>query len=342
MPLELSKWEQGLLPTAVAQGGREIDEAYEKTSRPAPEPDPADTVDIDAPPEATDTVEPTREPEQPASVADQPKPEQPPQSPDNTAEVARLSEQVRQLQQQIQGHVESYRSLQGKYEAEVPRLAARLRDRDNEIADLKEQLEDARLANASPQERYGLTDDEVESLGENEIRILEKIARKQRERKPAAAAPDPPAPEPDIDPFRQSLTLAVPNWESTNALPAFHAFVAQRDTQTGMSRQSVLDASVASRNVVEIARIFHEFNRTQQPVNPAPPSTARPSLESQVMPETAAPGPPTQTGPMMSQQDWEQEWQRACELSARNPVEGERKIKQLRAILEEGRIKQAA
>lgn len=344
MPLELNQWEQGLLPSAVAQGGEEIDRAYRGEEPTAPAPPAADAnaaVEI-APPEMTET-EPARQAETPASENQsipQQEPAAPPAPPDD---VQALRQRVQELEQALEQRDQAFRTLQGKYDSEVVRVHARLRDRDEEIADLKAQLEEAQLASKPLAERYGLTEEEAEALGPNELAVVEKIARRYQQKPERRRATAEPEVDPRVAQFTQDLAMIVPDWEQLNTEPGFLVHLRQPDTKTGANRQAMLDVAGRNLDVLRVAEIFLDYKRSKQTqTQPPAPAAPKPSLESQIMPGPTGAPPAQPKGYIWSQDEWEAEWKRAVELSATRPVEGERKITELKAALAEKRIRAAA
>lgn len=185
--------------------------------------------------------------------------------------------------------------LQGKYNAEVPRMAAQIRSLLSKTealeaanAELRQKVEAAPQAPAKPDpdearlvEEYGpaivqtierIADrkaaERVAPLqGKLDETEAERKARQQREEADRKAAA-----------FQEAVVDLVPDWEAIDALPAFHAYLAEPGSD-GRSRQDALMAAANSFDAAGAARIFLAFKRTPAGVSATgtkpPPKTDR-------------------------------------------------------------------
>lgn len=182
-----------------------------------------------------------------------------------------------------------YDVIQGKYNKEVPAL-------HQEVRTLKGQLEerDQRIAQLEQQEgapsgkrQDVLSDTELEEMratyGDDLVNDFErliaartgggqadKIARLEQEldaMRHKEQAREQENLEDAKARFWATLEAGVPKWREVNADPAFHAFLAQPDEQTGEVRQTLLEAAQQRLDADGVVRIFRHF---QNQANPQP------------------------------------------------------------------------
>lgn len=171
-----------------------------------------------------------------------------------------------------------YTVLRGKYDREVPRLAAQLRAanarieaQDAAIAELRAKVDTAPKAPPTPdpdEQRL------VEEYGQGIVQTIERVAdrkvtervaplqgkieeseaetreREQREKEAKKAAD-----------FADAVQDLVPDWATIDKLPSFHAFLAEIGAD-GRDRQAVLMEAAQNHDAASAARIFVQFKRT--------------------------------------------------------------------------------
>ncbi len=167
-----------------------------------------------------------------------------------------------------------YDVLNGKYQAEIPRMAA-------EIRSLKERLSQvAARANvpASPAPSK-LSQEEVEEYGEKFIDVVKRAA--------AEVVPS------DVDEMKQTveqlkgesvrmardrffgdLNRMSPQWEQLNEDKGFLTWLAGIDPFSGQNRQDLFDQASAQFDAWRVANFFNSYgseNRTEQPVSQLDP-----------------------------------------------------------------------
>jgi len=171
---------------------------------------------------------------------------------------------------------QKYRTLQGMYNAEVPRLHAEKRELEARVTQLEELL--ASLADQQAQQPAEqpklVTDQDLEEYGDS-IDIMRKVSREE------VAAQQARINEleqlvrqlqtsvvPQVQQLAQQQTVsserhfwaelqaAVPDWQEINANPDFQSWLLEVDPLTGMPRQTHLDD--AQRNM-DTARVINFF-----------------------------------------------------------------------------------
>ncbi len=210
----------------------------------------------------------------PDDTAPPPSTDQLPSDPPATAE---------QDRQQREDWKAKYHVLQGKYNAEIPRYAAEsrtLRDRlevvEQANATLQGQVAEltAKAAAVPPAPDPGLDklrseygDDVVgtiERLTEQKVaerlkplqeKVEESEAERQKRQADESRAQQGAA-------FADAIADLVPDWETIDKLPEFHAFLAEPGAD-GRSRQESLMDAANRYDAAGAARIFAQFKRTE-------------------------------------------------------------------------------
>ena len=174
--------------------------------------------------------------------------------------------------------------LQGKYSAEVPRMAA-------EIRDLKEKLSQAQTAakakESAPAQVSRVSQAEVEEYGENFVDFVKR-----------AAADNVPTDVGEIratveqlksethrlarERFFGDLTQMAPQWDSLNENKDFLAWLAGVDAFSGRSRSAMFDEAYESLDAWRVANFFNSYRGEQETV-PTEPDL----LAQQVEPPTS-------------------------------------------------------
>jgi hypothetical protein len=198
------------------------------------------------------------------------------------------------------GWEKRFRVLQGKYDAEVPRLHGELRDMRTQLQTAMSELDalKARPVTTAP-DLSVLTPEEREQYGEEFINVMAKVAK-------ANAAPvaqvDPnlnqrldriesQVAETAEEGFFRKLGAQAANWETLNTDPGFLGWLADVDDFTGRTRQQLFNDAYNHLDVARVAKFFNAYGGNQSHVERA---NERPSLEQQVTPRPngAAPAPP--------------------------------------------------
>lgn len=258
------------LPKAVAEQEAKADslyqEVYQQPQNTESEPEPE--VDLDPPqdqePEAVESIEPEPEAET------EPQPEPTDSQPD-----------------QGDPWEHRYKVLSGKYNSEVPRLAADNRELKSTLKRLESEVESLRKG-ATRRESL-LKPEEIEEYGENFIDVVrraarEEIASKDQEigelKAQIEALSNKTTKTVEID-FYEALGQKVPDWVAINDDKNFHKWLEGIDDLTGRQRQALLSDAEAERDATRVANFFNAFKKA----NKTWAATATQSLASQVVPE---------------------------------------------------------
>lgn len=194
-----------------------------------------------------------------------------------------------------------FHTLQGKYNAEVPRLSAQISELNTALRTLvqenKELREKPQVVTA-PLPSSVITDADREAFGSDLIDLQERIARqafqqfeaenrqlqqKIQQLESQLGNVDVRVQESDTDRLLYAVNKLVPDWETINEDPSFLEWLDQTDRVTRVRRQDSLDNAIARRDAQHFADIFNEW-KALQPKAPAAPNKSKSGLESQVAP----------------------------------------------------------
>lgn len=180
-----------------------------------------------------------------------------------------------------------YKVLEGKYKAEVPRLAAdnrELRQKLNQaladIEDLKNRPTQDTLIKPEDREKYG--DDLLDVIKraakeETAVKDVEiQTLKKKLDNFETTAAKNT-----EME-FYNSLSNAVPDWPTLNNDEGFLNWLDEHDELTGQKRQDLLDAAYSAYDANRVARFFKAYTAlTQKNVQ-----SSQSALAAQVAPES--------------------------------------------------------
>lgn len=182
-----------------------------------------------------------------------------------------------------------FETLTGKYNAEVPRLAAQLREAVQEIARLRAEVE---VAKTKPLESL-LKPEEIQEFGEPLIDVTRRVAQEvtrghkaeldevKRELERRRVEDTKTA---EIR-FFESLASAVPDWSVLNDDERFHAWLREADPFAGRTRQALLEDAEAARDASRVATFFKAFKDSTS----HQAATAKTKLEEQIAPPQGSP-----------------------------------------------------
>ena len=210
------------------------------------------------------------------------------------------------------------KTLEGKYNAEVPRLHGQLKDLNTQLATALEQIHQLKTAQPKPPEpkpQEFVTKDDEETFGSDLIDLSRRVVREEF----ANLAPQVVAEiRKEFAPIREqvgevqkktaqteeerfwtSVDTAVPDWREIDQDPKWLEWLGEYDPLTGATRQESLNNAHTSLDSARVAAIFKVFKGAFQPAPaPAPQATnqKREELQRQVAPSksraaTTAPAP---------------------------------------------------
>ena len=203
--------------------------------------------------------------------------------------------------------LQKYKTLQGMYNAEVPRLHQQNKDLSQRLQQL-EQL----LASVSAQEKKPtqptfeklISDKDVEEYGES-IDVMRRVSREELSavaQRLAAIENALQHVQSNVVPqlnqvahkqavsaeqqFWSDLSTAVPNWRDINGNEAFQSWLLESDPLTGITRQTYLEDAQRSLDPRRVANFFHAWLEMsgQAAVAQSKGQASNSELEKQVSP----------------------------------------------------------
>ncbi|RLG69035.1 hypothetical protein DRN93_01205 [archaeon] len=172
-----------------------------------------------------------------------------------------------------------YRVLQGKYNAEVPRLHDEVKSlkQDNDFLKGKlELLERLMMENAkqeptqpqTPTETQEPEPPEVVQLREDfpdiykgVVKLVERLVAKQTQIEEKLSSTEENLAQTQAKLFYSALSRQVPDWEALNTSPDFINWLQAREPYTGMSRHELLLQAFQSGDADRVATFFLDYKR---------------------------------------------------------------------------------
>ena len=200
-----------------------------------------------------------------------------------------------------------YRSLQGMYNAEVPRLHAEKRGLNNRVQQLEQLIASMNAEPATPQEptQSLVTEQDMEDYGDS-IDVMRKVFREEMSSKDAeinelkqlvrqmqgTVVPQVHQLSQDYavsneQRFWADLQTAVPDWQDINGSQEFQAWLLEVDPLTGIPRQTYLDD--AQRNM-DARRVVNFFTAWKGMTGGQDARTTRESQSASELERQVAPG----------------------------------------------------
>lgn len=218
---------------------------------------------------------------------------------------------------------QKYKSLQGMFNAEVPKLNAALKERDDKLAQMENlmaSLQTLPAATALPA-TVQISDAEKAEWGDS-IEMMRKVSKaelhpvfteianlKTALNNLATSLNTSVLPQvrhvaqqqvvSATDQFWNNLQREVPNWQQTNNDPEFQSWLLSVDDLTGHTRQSFLEQAQKALDVNRVIAFFRSYAAasgktipTATPLLPAQPNGSASELELQLAPGRSRGGKP--------------------------------------------------
>jgi hypothetical protein len=199
-----------------------------------------------------------------------------------------------------------YQTLQGMYNADVPRLNTQVKELQQQLKDALAAIETVKKSSQveAPAERL-VTEKDVEAYGGELIDLVKRQASEVFQAERAQLQRDLLSLQAENADLRQQLggvaekqgmndrrayfmelAKEVPDYETLNTDPDFLAWLAEIDPLSGVSRQSYLNVAFEHFDVKRTANLFNAWKREAgKPEQPR--KTAARELERQVAPGTS-------------------------------------------------------
>jgi hypothetical protein len=192
-----------------------------------------------------------------------------------------------------------YRSLQGMYNAEVPRLHAEKRQMNNRVQQLEQLIASMNAEPAQqevPTEKL-VTEQDLEDYGDS-IEVMRRVFREEMSSKDAeinelkqlvrqvqgTVVPQVHQLSQDYavsneQRFWADLQTAVPDWQDINGLQEFQDWLLEVDPLSGISRQTYLDDAQRNMDAGRVANFFNAWKGKAGGQTARTPTVAQPALE---------------------------------------------------------------
>ncbi len=201
---------------------------------------------------------------------------------------------------------QKYRTLQGMYNADVPRLNAQNQELAYRVQQMEQLIATMQAAPApepEPAPKPILTEEELEEYGES-IDIMRKVSQEvaaSYEKRIAELTNTVQQLQGSVVPrveqiamqhaqtveqtFWSDLQNAVPNWRDINGEQGFQSWLLEIDPLSGLSRQTYLDDAQRNMDAARVAGFFTSWQQVNGAPQAQPDRPARTSeLEKQVAP----------------------------------------------------------
>lgn len=247
-----------------------------------------------------------------------PQDQQPDPQPRNTQQENRQEEQRREAPP-TEDLEHKYRSLEGRYKADMERLKAQADGLRDLLATVQAAQQAPKPDKDKPVETFSagpdhqLTPDEERDYGPDMIGLIRKVATQVAYEVAGKVRSEVQKIEERVgsvqqvtnqtahDRFINGLTESVPDWQTMNGDQEFLAWLAESDPFAGVPRQQLLNDAVDKKNAARAAAFFQGYKREQQTVSPqtTQPAASSPAsrqgngrvpLESLAAPGRAKPG----------------------------------------------------
>lgn len=228
------------------------------------------------------------QPQPPADPNPEPTPAPDPAPVEDPAAVAPPSELPDQQKKDDQWE-HRYKVIEGKYRAEVPRLAADNRELRTQLESLQQELESLKSQAAKPQQSL-ISNEDREKYGDDLLDVIKRAAQEQVAAKDAEIADlkrrldmvnQTTAKSVEVS-FYDRLGQLAPDWVTINSDENFLRWLDEYDELTGKTRQDLLSEAEASRDAERVARFFTKWKAAQQ----QSVANTNPALAAQVTPDS--------------------------------------------------------
>lgn len=286
------------LPEQIRKQSEAVQELYKQMN--GEQPPEGETPPEDVTPPADDSAQPPAEADAPETSAPPPVVEQQPEGSKPPEETV----------------LQKYKTLQGMYNAEVPRLHQQNRELNSRLQQMEQLL--ASMQSAQPQKPAEqapklISEKDVEEYGES-LDVMRKVSREEINpifQRLSAIEGALQQLQSSVVPqvqqvahrqavsaeqmFWSELSGSVSNWREINDSPDFQSWLLQPDPLTGITRQTYLEDAQRALDAQRVANFFRTWlDNTGQ--GKVAQSTGRASAASSELERQVAPGRSKNTG----------------------------------------------
>lgn len=254
---------------------------------------------------------------------------------------------------------QKYKTLQGMYDADVPRLNGQLKEVTKQLEELKAQVDEANKeakqakAQAEHERLKNLvTDEDRQEFGEDLIEVQRKVAREEladlvqqiedlkntnselRERLDRTGS------EVSMASFEQKLERRIPGFSQLNSSPEWIEWLNEVDPILRAPRGAAAQKAYSEGDIEGVAYYVDLFKKTQQP-KPERKKKPSPELENQIQPPRSASSQatPQPKGKVYTNADIQRMFKRVTELGVAGRIDEARKLEaEIDAAYTQGRV----
>ena len=209
---------------------------------------------------------------------------------------------------------QKYKTLQGMYNKEVPRLSSENRELGSRVSQLESLLGDLKKQETPVQEapvEKLITEDDVKEYGDS-IDVMRRVSKEEvntangRIAQLEKEVAELKGVVPKVQQVQQQqktssekqfwdvLNREVPNWNEINSNPDFQSWLLEVDPLTGISRQTYLEDAQRKQDAGRVINFFNAFAKVSGVDNSARDKSATQSaeLQKQVAPKRGRAGQP--------------------------------------------------
>lgn len=213
---------------------------------------------------------------------------------------------------------QKFHTLQGKYNAEIPRLVEAVNDLQAQLVNAKTVIQPVTpVATAVPQPAPPaavpaipsgsiFTDEEKETFGEETCKLIEDkstriaqsllsenlkglgITDQVNEIKQIKTDLESDRVKTARDKYYESIDIVVPDWEAIQATPDFVTWATEVEPMTGLTRGQILVAADKNNDHSRASTIFNIYKKEKGIVSAAQPVMSAPSLQNEISPAPSA------------------------------------------------------
>jgi len=317
------------LPKQVAQQLKEIEEIEKQLQAPVSE--------VPEEPEAVEEDGQTTDESVDEVVAEKPK----------LVEVTPTQPEAEKVSEETWEH--KYHRLQGKYDAEVPRLHAQVKELAGYVEQLRNKAEQAPVAPTPTKAERLVTDADIDEYGEAMVDLQRRVAREEiRADLEAIKAENERLKQMLLQTgsqvgevtFEQRLHRLVPDFDQINNDPQWVAWLDTVDPILRAPRRAIAQQAFTKSDAEAVAHYVSLF-RSETGQTEAPVSNKRAELERQVQPTrtATAKAPSSKVGKTYSRSDVEKMFTKVALLGSQQKHEEAKKLEaEIDAAFKEGRV----
>lgn len=176
-----------------------------------------------------------------------------------------------------------YLVLKGKYDAEVPRYAAEVRELKSVIASKDAEIAQLKQAHVTPQPQAAAApDDDFGDFDPDLIRKIESRVRKSVEAelgpvKTELAKSKEEMEREALSRFVADVEAEVPDFASIDASPEFQSWASEVDPLSGVPKGALLNDAIQKRNAPRVIAAYRQFKSEVKGADSVTPEVVKPA-----------------------------------------------------------------